>query len=72
MAVTDPTTVERYAMHHAQMMAMIEHLQEFIATMPAPDENGDIPGVCYGYVGDVARIHEHMKEASDLAYEMSE
>ena len=72
MSVKHEKTVQRYATQHAQMIAMLENLQEFVSTMPAPDENGDIPGVDYGYTGSVGRIHELLKEANDVAYEMGE
>lgn len=70
--ITDEKTVQRYAKHHAQMIGMLENLSEFVATMPAPDENGNVPGIDYCYIGDVARIHGALKHASDIAYELSE
>lgn len=70
--VADEATVQRYAKQHAELVAMLENLMEFVSTMPAPNENAIIPGVDYGYVGDVGRIHEFVKQASDIAYEMSE
>ena len=72
MAVKDIKTVERYAQHYAEMIAMLENLNKFISTMPAPDENACIKGVDYGYTGDVGRIHELLKQAFDIAYEMTE
>ena len=74
MTVKDTATVERYASHHADMVAMLENLREFVATMPAPDENCELRGygVDYGYTGDVARIHAKLREASDIAYEMTQ
>lgn len=70
--VSDYATVEAYSRKYAEMCAMIENINEFIATMPAPDEDGIIRGVDYGYIGDVGRIHEALKQASDLTYELSE
>jgi hypothetical protein len=72
MSVRHEETVQRYATQHAQMIAMLENLQEFVSTMPAPDENCNIPGVDYGYTGSVGRIHELLKQASDVAYEIGE
>ena len=72
MAVKDFSTVEAYAKQHSEMLAMLENLAEFIATMPAPDEDGIIRGVDYGYTGDVGRIHGLLKDASGIAYEMGE
>ena len=70
--VSDEKTVQRYAQQHSEMLAMLDNLKEFVASMPAPDENAVIPGVDYGYVGEVGRIHELLKQASDFAYEMTE
>ena len=72
MTVKDPTTVHRYCEQHSQLLAMLKNIEEFVATMPAPDENENIPGVDYGYTGEVGRLHAILKEASDLTYEMSE
>lgn len=68
--ISDENTVQQYATQHAQMVLMLENLQEYVGTMPAPDEDGNIPGVDYGYIGDVGRVHALLKEASDLVYEM--
>lgn len=70
MSIKDEKTVQRYATQHWQMIAMLENLQEFVSTMPAPDENANIPNVDYGYTGDVGRIHELLKQANDIAYEL--
>jgi hypothetical protein len=72
MTVKDIATVERYAKQHSELLAMLENLMEFVATMPAPDENAEIQGVDYGYTGSVGHIHELIKQASDHAYEMTE
>jgi hypothetical protein len=72
MTVRHPASVERYAQQHAEMHAMLENLREFLATMPAPDENGDIHGIDYGYLGDVTRVHELLELASEITYEMGE
>ena len=70
--VSDFETVEAYARRYGEMCAMIESINKFIATMPAPDEDGIVRGVDYGYIGDVGRVHELLRQASDLTYEMSE
>lgn len=70
MTVKHAPTVDRYAQQFAQMNAMLENLQEFVSTMPAPDERHFLP-VDYGYTGDVARLHAMLKDASELTYEMT-
>lgn len=74
MSVKNIKTVEAYAKHYDEMIAMLENLQEFVATMPAPDENCELHeyNIDYKYTGDVARIHEHLKHANDIAYEITQ
>ena len=72
MAVKDIATVERYAKQHADLHAMLENLMEFVATMPAPDENAEIQGVDYGYTDSIGHIHELLKQASDHVYEITQ
>ena len=72
MAVKDIATVERYAKQHADLLAMLENLMEFVATMPAPDENAEIQGIDYGYTGSVGHIHGLLKQASDHVYEITQ
>lgn len=72
MAVKDIATVERYVKQHSELLAMLDNLREFVVTMPAPDDNAEILGVDYGYTGSVGHIHDLLKQASDVAYEMTE
>ncbi len=70
--VSDSATVELYARQYAQILAMLDNLREFVATMPAPNENAEIENVDYGYTGAVSLMHSLLKQANDVAYEMSE
>jgi hypothetical protein len=70
MAVKHEETVQRYVIRNAQMISMLESMQEFVSNMPAPDENGHIPCINYGHIGTMARIHDLLKEASDAASQM--
>jgi hypothetical protein len=72
MTVRDFKSVERYAKQYIEMNAMIDNLREFLATMPAPNEDDEIEGVDYGYLGDVTRVHELLELASEITYEMGE
>jgi hypothetical protein len=69
--ISDKKTIERYCRQHAELMAAIENLQEFVATMPAPDENGTLQNVDYGYTGSLDRIHTLVTEAMETADELS-
>ncbi len=69
--VGDEKTVQRYIIQREHMLDMLDNLLEFVETMPAPDEDGNIPNVDYGYTGSVGRIWEMIKQASDIADDMS-
>ena len=70
--IRDKKTVQRYVEHHSGLLAMIENLREFVETMPVPDENEEMPNVDYGYTGDVGRIFEALRSASDVADKISD
>jgi hypothetical protein len=69
MTICDHNTVTQYAKHHANLMLMLTRLQRFVATMPAPDENGCVPA-SYGYVGSVAQMVDLMDQATEIAEEL--
>ena len=66
MAIRDKATVDRYVRMHAEILAALENLQEFVETMPAPVD-GCIPNVDYTFTGDVGRIHEAISEAARIS-----
>ena len=67
MSVKDPATVARYARQHASLIEALATLTKCIESMPAPDENGQIQNVDYGYTGSVGRMHELIVQASVIA-----
>ena len=69
MTICDPNTVTQYAKHRLNLMIMLTRLQQFVATMPAPDENGCVP-VGYEYVGNVAQMVDLMDKATEIAEEL--
>jgi hypothetical protein len=68
--ISDKKTVDQYCRQHSELMAALEKLQEFVATMPAPDENGVLHNIDYGYTGSINRIHTLISEAIEHACEM--
>jgi hypothetical protein len=72
MAVKDAKTISSYARQHAEMVAMLENLAEFVASMPAPEDDGNsIENIDYGYTGSVDHIHSLLTQASETVDEMS-
>jgi hypothetical protein len=71
MSVKDPATVNRYAEQHASLVAALANLAEFVESMPAPDESGQLKNVDYGYTGSTAHLCELIAEAVRVAESMS-
>lgn len=71
MSVKHQPTVEAYVRQHAAITMALENLKEFVDTMPAPDENGHIPNVDYGYTGSTGCLFELLTEAMRVADAMS-
>ena len=71
MSVKHQPTVERYVRQHAELVAALSNLIEFVESMPAPGENGCVQNIDYGYTGSVGRIHELVSEANQIADEMT-
>jgi hypothetical protein len=71
MSVKDPATVNRYAKQHASLVAALVNLTEFVESMPAPDEHGQLQNVDYGYTGSTAHLCELVAEAVRVAESMS-
>jgi hypothetical protein len=71
MSVKDPATVSRYAEQHASLVASLANLAEFVESMPAPDEHGQLQNVDYGYTGSTAHLCDLIAEAVRVAESMS-
>jgi hypothetical protein len=68
--IKDHKTVELYAAYHARLHEAIDMLREFAATMPAPNDDFELPTVSYGYVGSVGEIVRMASEAAFMAEEI--
>jgi hypothetical protein len=66
MSIRNPQTVSAYVQMQLELLAAIENLQEFIETLPAPDDRGHIWQLHYGHIGDIQRIHGKVSEACEL------
>ena len=71
MSVKHLPTVNEYVRQHAAITMALENLQEFVNSMPAPDENGHLPSVDYGYTGSTTCLYELLTEAMRIADAMS-
>ena len=72
MTIKNTRYAERYAQQVMEMRAVLENLQEFVSTLPAPDECENIPGLHYGHLGTIDQIHTALTVASEHADEMFE
>jgi hypothetical protein len=65
MSVKDTRTVDEYTRNVAAMQAAIEKLQEFVESLPAPDENGHLPSpMDYSHTGSAAFICDMIEQAA--------
>ena len=60
----DPTT-DRYISQVADIRAVLANLQEWSDTLPAPDENGNLPCLNYGHTGTIGHVRELLAQASE-------
>ena len=67
MTIKHAPTVERYAQQVMEMRAALENLLEFVSTLPAPDENENVPGFHYGHMGTLDEMHGHITAAMEHA-----
>lgn len=72
MSIKNPQTVAAYVQMQLELLAAVENLQEFIETLPAPDDAGHIWQLHYGHIGDIQRIHARIAEACELMNQWSE
>lgn len=63
MSVKNKQHVNEYASCVGQMLSMLEDLQEFVESLPAPDDAGELPTLHYGHTGDVRRTCELIQRA---------
>jgi len=70
MAIKDSRSVESYIQMVGQLRAALENLTEFVDSLPAPDDDGCIPGMDYADLGDVARLHELIGQACQVTCEV--
>jgi hypothetical protein len=60
-----------YLSCHANMVAMIENLREFAQSMPAPNDDNEIPScINWAVLGDYKRIEAALVEVCKVADEI--
>ncbi len=60
-----------YLSCHANLAAMIENLREFVQSMPAPNDDNEIPAsINWAVLGDYKRIEAALIEVSKVADEL--
>ena len=70
MSVKNTEYVQRYVHEVAGLRAALANLAEFVDTLPAPDDAGELPTMHYGHLGTVSAIHVRIGELSRMADEM--
>lgn len=58
--------VEQYICDHADIESAIANLQEFFVSMPAPSENGGVPGVDKHYMFHLGQVRSQLAKICEL------
>ena len=64
MSVKNQNSVRQYVKDVAEIRAALENIIEFVDTLPAPDDNNELPTLHYGHVGDIAGIRAAVGEVA--------
>jgi hypothetical protein len=67
MAIKTTTAVDQYIRLHAELIAGLANLQEFMSNLPAPDENGEVLGLYYGHINTLEEIKRLIGDCAEVA-----
>ena len=74
--IIETNAAEMYVSKIIQMRAMMENINEFLDTLPAPaddvDNGTEIPGVDHAWLDSVNVLHSQMVVASGIVDELSD
>ncbi len=70
MSVRNKEYVQRYVTEVEGLRATLSSMLEFVDSLPAPDDAGELPTMHYGHLGTVSAIHVRIGELSRMADEM--
>ena len=72
MTLKLPEHIETYTRQRADILNMLDNMREFVESTPRAEIDAtQIPNVDHAYVGNVARIHQHMLSACFITHAMS-
>ena len=57
MTIKNPRYVDKYAAQVMEIRSALANLAEFVETLPAPDDNENIPGMDYGNLRSIDQLH---------------
>ena len=72
MTIKNPASVHNYISMVEELRSALANLTEFVNTLPAPDDDMNIPGMDYPQLGDVGRLHELIGEACQITCEIGD
>ena len=67
MSIKHKESVESYVACHADIIAALENLIEFVNDLPAPDANGILRNLHYGHLGTLKQMRVHLADAMRMA-----
>ena len=63
--IADAKAVANYAAFVMESRGMLANLTAFFDTLPAPDDDGNLPTLNYGQLGTLNKVHSLLIEASE-------
>ena len=67
MSIKHKESVASYAACHADIIAALENLTEFVHDLPAPDDKGVLRNLHYGHLGTLQQLRVHLADAMRMA-----
>jgi len=56
MTIKHKETVDQYVVTVSEMRNALANLAEFVDSLPAPDCDGELPGMDYGHLGTLSEV----------------
>lgn len=67
MSIKHKESVDAYVACHADLVAGLENLAEFVQNLPAPDDDGVLPNLHYGHLCTLKQMRVHLADAIHMA-----
>ena len=70
--LTDPAQTDLYVATVGDILRVLYNLTEFVDSLPALNEGGEVPGVTDEMVNDLIAVREYLGDASEVCDAIAE